>query len=296
MDLRQEEVCLAPRSAPYTDKTVALMPFPLWTKKGELFICGTGSNETIGCLGYDASTGNTELNFTLDLDPPMAYSTPIALDDGRIWISGGSDNGIRIRGSLFIHPDLTTTPGPDLPSARFTHCVVQVNQSHVLIHGGSVSPTSASNEAFLLPLSGQVWTRLPTSKDFYAGHQCACVDENQVFVVKMTPEGGSMESLLLETLTWTSRELLPFLTMPQVLTLPLPNSFALLGVGQDTSDLAHVYRWNKDRKEFEPMYLNLSNLNSTPSSYKYSTIIPVKKRFKKQLIDSLECRIDTSKG
>ena len=96
------------------------------------------------------------------------------------WITGGLDaaDNSTLRTSILVNSDLEVTPGPDLPLPLRGHCLLKLNETHVLLNGGHHGSTVYFNRTYLLEWETGVWTRLPNFNNKRANHACGLAGDS----------------------------------------------------------------------------------------------------------------------
>ena len=105
---------------------------------GKPVLCGgeTNGTESSACYAYNKTSDLWTLlaNMVVPRRGPAG-----AVVNGALWVTGGYKAGQGINSYLktteFIFPNGTTSDGPDLPEARWRHCMVTLHDTRVMIIG-----------------------------------------------------------------------------------------------------------------------------------------------------------------
>jgi len=106
--------------------------------EGKPTVCG-GLNHDIrqvepNCYQYDHTTDSWKHLAVLST---ARYIHAIVEVKGRgLWVTGGITFGDSLKSTEFIHADGTVEQGPDLPSSRIGHCMVDLQNGKYMIIGG----------------------------------------------------------------------------------------------------------------------------------------------------------------
>ena len=69
----------------------------------------------------------------------IKFSDSSILPNGDMWITGGRDYGILYLNSTdIIDKDFNIIRGPDLPFNIYNHCIVNWNNTHMILIGGKL--------------------------------------------------------------------------------------------------------------------------------------------------------------
>jgi len=108
---------------------------------GSPLICG-GWGGAIGersylqssCYMYDKTSQAWQLH--ANMTSKRSYSASALIKEA-LWVTGGYDGSNFLASSELIYPNGTVTSGPNLPAARFGHCMVNLHDGKVMILGGT---------------------------------------------------------------------------------------------------------------------------------------------------------------
>ena len=121
------------------------------------------------CYSHDKGLNVWKQHATMN---QARYSHASVVLDKSLWITGGAyqaGNGLDIfKSSEFVHGDGTVTSGPDLPKARYWHCMVTLDDGKVMILGGHPTP----NDVLVFDPSNNGFTTGPSLKE--QRHSSAC--------------------------------------------------------------------------------------------------------------------------
>ena len=82
-----------------------------------------------------------------------------ALVKGTLWVTGGY-SGATTDSTEFIHPNGTVAIGPTLPTARDSHCMINLHDKRVMILGGN--PPSNKKSVLIFNPADESFTNGPT--------------------------------------------------------------------------------------------------------------------------------------
>ena len=154
-------------------------PFKMWGASGGVIngspmVCGgykggLGPKVESSCYSHDKGLNIWKQHAIMNQARYLHASVPL---DNSLWITGGgyqAGNGLDIfKSTEFVHGDGTVTIGPDLPTARYGHCMVTLHDGKVMIIGGY----HEDHDVLVFDQSNNVFTTGPSTleKRFY--HAC----------------------------------------------------------------------------------------------------------------------------
>ncbi len=126
-------------------------------------VCG-GRNTDTGLVTNECNQYNYDGNVWVPTNQNMLESREQAmasLIDSSSWLISGGENGIiRSLDTTEVYKDGSFSYGPSMPTARFAHCQVTLNSSHIAILGGK-NTTGYLSDFYLLDWENQDWIPMP---------------------------------------------------------------------------------------------------------------------------------------
>jgi len=136
-------------------------------------ICGgriDGVASTNRCFNLDESQWNEMNNM---IEPRWGAST-IRLENGSMWVTGGSDGSVATSYTTEIQPDLQ---GPfdisvNIPNPMFLHCSSKINETHIFLAAGY-----NHYKSYIIDISSDkfIWIELPSMLNDRWGSACGTV-------------------------------------------------------------------------------------------------------------------------
>ena len=126
---------------------LASYPFRYWQGAGVLLentpvICGgIKGYQSDQCRFYDKASNTWEL-LAYMVTPRVYFGA--AIFKGALWVTGGKKSNIGTETTEIIAPDGTVTAGPTLPTRRYAHCMVVLNNNEFMMVGGNCGPARNS--------------------------------------------------------------------------------------------------------------------------------------------------------
>lgn len=209
----------------------------------EPLVCGGDRNDK--CFSYSFERNAWQLENSLDY-VEVAGLASHALDDNRLWLTGGRIPGNNYQAATYIVQGGQDTPGPDLPYATAFHCIVKLNDTHSFLNGGYMAGVANTNEAsaYLYSWETQEWTSVGQTEKARRGHTCAVLENpKRIMVIGGFSSGEESrvletdtEILDLESLTWSTGPPTPGgRSFYGGAAIPYNGSFVLIGGGTGPS-------------------------------------------------------------
>eukprot|EP00095_Tigriopus_kingsejongensis_P002491 maker-scaffold64_size435223-snap-gene-2.18 protein:Tk02491 transcript:maker-scaffold64_size435223-snap-gene-2.18-mRNA-1 annotation:"kelch domain-containing protein 8b-like" len=135
LDVTTQDACKIPSNLPWDEPTFGAFGF--FDGRHPVICSGRNGNQ---CLHWDGSIWSDYFPNPAGLDQIIPEYSAIAqhgLDT--LWITGGKsvDSAAAIKNTRFLHQKFGFAPGPDLPDARYGHCLVPLIPGHqYLLVGG----------------------------------------------------------------------------------------------------------------------------------------------------------------
>jgi hypothetical protein len=210
MDLKHPtNVCQPSFLADYPIDRVQEASGGLLTNNNAL-ICGGFDNTDMERLDDCFSINHNGIKNPAKLSQPRSYAASVVWNSTTLWMTGGwLDGSGRTKSTEFVQ--LTgTTPGPDLPLEVAFHCLVSLNDTHVLLIGGKDG--TFSKATFFFNTDHKTWTNGPSLILGRNYHSCALFKSPQhghtdTVIVTGGYNGGhlaSTEFLNLDRNSWES--------------------------------------------------------------------------------------------
>ncbi len=135
----------------------------------------------------------------------------VVLDNGLLWVTGGTVLSTTLESTEFVDEATeSSTAGPDLPIGLSQHCMVRINQSAVIVIGGSTDVTNRKAETWILDLdedqSQMDWIQGPSLNKPRRRHACGLVFDPVTGSNMVVTVGGSEDSTV-ELLDLQSQDL-----------------------------------------------------------------------------------------
>ena len=128
-------------------------PLPLYGATGGVIngipiICGgtTSGGRTNTCYSFEKTSNSWKLHCSLKSKRSHHASTVI---NDALLITGGHDDGSILASTEFIYANGTTQSGPNMPVARWEHCMVTLHDGKVMILG-SYDPASLHKNVIIM--------------------------------------------------------------------------------------------------------------------------------------------------
>ena len=131
----------------------------------------------------------------------MAASVPI--NDTKLWITGGATGTARMSNTELIYQD-KVLPGPELPLAVNSHCIIPLNTQEYLLVGGN-SNQGISAKTFIYDFTNGVWRNGPNLNFARNSHACGIMMVNSKSVAVVS--GGLSENGALDSTEFLNVEL-----------------------------------------------------------------------------------------
>ena len=126
------------------------------------------------------------------LDRPVyAMGSGNVVLKSRLLINGGNRDLHFLKSSHLIGLDSTLLNLPDMPKAIMNHCIVQINETHLIVTGGNLAPSCdiETNKTFLYNTRTGVWSNGPDLIQARTYHGCSKIIFNGKPIVLVT--GGA---------------------------------------------------------------------------------------------------------
>ena len=210
---------------------------------GKTFICG--GDGISSCHYYTFDTG--EWIRTTDMDTERWYAASVLMDNNEWWITGGSPISANPYSSTLIFKDGLFSPGPDLPSPLYFHCLLTINSTHAFLAGG-LDGHARQQKAYMFEWTSGTWTTLADMKYARDSHCCGLAGKNIVVVGGVTDDDSgeaTSEIFSTDSLTWSMGPGTPngklFYRAP---TVPHGNSFLVVGGYDESAHLDTIYEFD----------------------------------------------------
>ncbi len=165
-------------------------------------ICGgtTGPSSLVACMIYDKDTGFQYSQTGMLSGRGYAAGVPIK-DNSVLFVSGGHEsfNQRDDETSEYASLDSDTVYGPDLPYVLGRHCMAAINESTLILTGGSSNEESRSQyKSWYFDVYSETWTEGPEMNHEYGSHGCAVFigPGGQKVVAVANGSGGRPSQLL----------------------------------------------------------------------------------------------------
>ena len=137
-------------------------------------ICGgyrrSGSpREQESCYRFNESSNSWNLHSTMS-SRRSNHAASVLPGIAQLFISGGLDGSSLLASTEFIDADGSVTSGPNLPVARYGHCMVTLHDSKVIIIGGY--PSSLNQNVLVFNPADNSYTTGPSMS--YERRHSAC--------------------------------------------------------------------------------------------------------------------------
>ncbi len=210
---------------------------------GMPFLCDLLEEHSTNCqfLGSE-STDQFVTNMTLTMSRRGSASILLPGSNDTLWITGGkvkmnSKNAIFVKSTEYISPKNGSRPGPDLPARLFHHCLVQVNDSTLLLVGGISNQREDSKDSYYFDVNLEIWTRGPDLAIARHTHACGRLKDKgfkngtMIVVAGGKKEAARSTEILVENgLVWTKGPDLPISLRSSVM-VSKPDQYQLLVIG-----------------------------------------------------------------
>jgi len=165
--------------------------------------------ETSSCYLLTSSGYKTMAGLLTKRSRAATVVTPLGL-----WVTGGWNDGDRYLDTTEIWNNNQSLPHVKLPMAVYSHCLLSLNTTHVLLTGGT---TGFDSSAAFIYSEGNGFTRIQDMKTPRYDHGCSVINESTVIVAggyvssvySSSVEERSTEYLDLTSLTWSPGPELP---------------------------------------------------------------------------------------
>ncbi len=143
--------------------------------KGNPIICGGRQNDVGSNKCY--SLENNEWVSSASMKSVRVYAASAQLQDGKLLVTGGED------GSDLNSAEMLTEEGwksnmPSLPVTIYSHCMVTVNSTTVMVIGG-IQNGQDSGKTFYFTFGEESWTEGPELKNKRFDHSCGKIRRNK---------------------------------------------------------------------------------------------------------------------
>ena len=145
---------------------------------GETFLCCGGGNEP------KTAKASSDKCYKLGLTNPVAvmskkrkFAASVVVKD-QLWVTGGcGEDGEDLKSTEFVDPaNGSVKPGPDLPVATSSHCIVLVGSTTVLLIGGIGAEKKTWFYNFDSPDKG--WVKGPDLNEGRWSHVCGVIKDS----------------------------------------------------------------------------------------------------------------------
>ena len=115
--------------------------------------------------------------------------------------------GNATRTTMILEYDAEPVKGPDLPKALYSHCLVRLNSSHLLLHGGKSekSEDRGLDSTFMFDITTFKFEEVESSESGFHGHACGIM-RNEDLGEAMVAAGGGSEFRFIEAYNISSNE------------------------------------------------------------------------------------------
>lgn len=144
--------------------------------------------------------------------------------------------------------DGKVSAGPKLPYVTNKHCIVRVNETHLMLTGGfhlNGGWHMERRDAYMIDWRSKTWTKLKKMKKYRMSHGCALVEGNKIMVIGngwTQKEDVSTEIFSLDSMTWSYGPYMPRrMRDPQI--VPYGDSFVLVGGGGPMDPYWETYEY-----------------------------------------------------
>ena len=161
------------------------------TDNGQIIICAITTKTMMGCFALFMNDGPSfvwnQANFNMITKRSYAASAKMDNKEKNSWlITGGekhdSDGGSVITlDSTEIFSNSTFSPGPKMLLAVSMHCMLKLNNTHILKTGGKDNSSKALNDVNFLDLD-LIWEKLPNMNIGRYGHACGHYTKKEIVV------------------------------------------------------------------------------------------------------------------
>ena len=177
---------------------------------------GQMTNLPIICGGENSDVPATDSCFTITKDkteeivsmskPRSGAASLSILNHSKLWITGGLSGGFVADTEIIDFVQNTTSPGIDLPLPMYGHCLVQINETTILLIGGKSS--EVLSRTYFLQEDSEQWVSGPELEFPRYLHSCGMQGNSLVVVSGGRNENDlemdAVEMLDLKSLEWIS--------------------------------------------------------------------------------------------
>ena len=109
-----------------------------------LYVCSNERNEN--CHSWDLNTGHQETHPPLNVEYNSYCYHQVVEVNGKIMITGGIGDGSRLTKTAFLTPNFNWEEGPTMSKERAYHAAVAMDDTNVVLLGGSTGYTKLYND------------------------------------------------------------------------------------------------------------------------------------------------------
>ncbi len=138
------------------------------------------------------------------LTPRLSSASTLINQERTIFVTGGQNaEDYYIKTTEYFTPgqDPASTYGPELPNGLRLHCMVAINESTLLLTGGTSNEDSNSKfKSWFFDLGSEVWTEGPQMQYEHYAHACGKFTDSQGSDVVVVAGGLSSSDFYIEVL------------------------------------------------------------------------------------------------
>ena len=109
-----------------------------------LYVCSNERNEN--CYSWDLDTGKRQVHPALNYEYDSYCYHQVVEVNGKIMITGGIGDGSRLTKTAFLTPNFNWEEGPTMSKERAYHAAIAVDDTKVVLLGGSTGYTKLYND------------------------------------------------------------------------------------------------------------------------------------------------------
>jgi hypothetical protein len=144
--------------------------------KGKPILCGGYQNGAVSNKCY--SLENSQWVSSASMNSVRAYAAAAQLQDGKLLETRGYDATVLLNSAEISTEEGWESNVPSLPVNIYTHCMVTVNSTTVMVIGGRQNGQT-SGKTFFFTFGEESWTEGTELKNKREGHSCGKIRRNK---------------------------------------------------------------------------------------------------------------------